>query len=165
MTLRFDKEYRLPVHLSNGIKHLQGQTHALFDHVYMKNHGIDEKRWTLDDIIDNYTRISSALKLRHEYEMLRKKATRRNVVDKLQLLRKENREGRRELRLVLNDSFAQKISLCLTDHKDMKRLFANIPIHEMTDRINQRTFLMRKERDRLQCRLQKLMDDLRAKLV
>lgn len=47
----------------------------------------------------------------------------------------------------------------------MQRLYQRMPIHQVVDNINQRTFVMRKERDRLECRLGQLKDRYKEILV
>lgn len=147
------------------ISHKNGETHAFFDYLFVKNHGIRDQRWTLNHLIDNYGRTSNALKLRQQYEKHCEKYKFRITMDKWHRLRKEVHDGRQKLHSVLIDNSLQKLKMCLKNHKDMQRHFANMSIFEALERIDEQTFVLRRERDRLQYRVYKLEEELKQKLV
>lgn len=96
----------------------------------------------------------------HESKANRQKYFRENKRLKLQC-----RDGRTKLQNILVNDNTHKIRNFLINHKDMQRLYQKMPIHLVVDNINQRTFVMRKERDRLEFRLDQLKQHYKEQLV
>lgn len=90
--------------------------------------------------------------------------------------RKQIKRKRDYLRLVCANGYVklQDISwgnnahdirnICIK-RRDMQRLYSQMPIHLVVDNINQRTFSMRKERDRLDFHLKQLQHEYNDLLV
>lgn len=73
--------------------------------------------------------------------------------------------GRIKLRNISWGNNAHNVRNILIKHRDMQRLYSRMPIHLVLDNVNQRTFTMRKERDRLEFHLKQLQHDYNELLV
>lgn len=80
-------------------------------------------------------------------------------------LKRQCRDGRTKLSNVLYGDNTKQIRNFLINHKDMQRLYQKMPVELVVDNINQRTFVMRKERDRLKFRLDQMKNVYKDKLV
>lgn len=163
--MSFNGKSHLRILSTKHIKHINGKTHILFDYLFLKNHGMSDQRWSLNHLIDNYVRTTNALKLHQEYEKHYLKSKREALSKNYRRLRKENNEGRQKLHSIIIGDTSHKVKMCLRNHKDLQRLFAKMSISEAENRVNDRTFVLRRERDRLQYRIYQLEEDLKQKLV
>lgn len=80
-------------------------------------------------------------------------------------LKAECFDGHIKLKNISSGNNLHTIRNYLNDHIDMQRLYRQMPIHLIVDNINQRTFVMRKERDRLEFRLGQLKHEYKTLLV
>lgn len=80
-------------------------------------------------------------------------------------LKEECINGRLKLQKISVGNNAHEIRNMLNNHSSLQRLYQRMPIHLVADNINQSTFVMRKERDRLQARLEQLKQKLNDLLV
>lgn len=90
--------------------------------------------------------------------------TKRTTVKQVKELRYECREGRK----TLNQSHhvnGDSIGHVFKDCKVAKRLYSKMPLDQIQLNLDQQTFTMRKERDRLKYRLSQLKEELRTVLV
>lgn len=87
------------------------------------------------------------------FKRLESKAYRKQLYKSIRRLRTQCRIGRAKLQNVMTGNNISAIRNFLINHKDMQRLYQKMNIHQVVDNINQRTFVMRKERDRLTHRL------------
>lgn len=89
----------------------------------------------------------------HLYKNFEIKANRERYSSESKRLKSQCHDGRIKLHQILRSNNTHKIQNFLINHRDMQRLYQRMPIHLVVDNINQRTFVMRKERDRLEFRL------------
>lgn len=99
------------------------------------------------------------------YKSFETKANRERYSVESKKLKSQCRDGRIKLHKILSSDSTQKIQNFLMNHRDMQRLYQRMPIHMVVDNINQRTFVMRKERDRLEFRLDQHKREYRKLLV
>lgn len=99
------------------------------------------------------------------YKSFETKANRERYSVESKKLKSQCRDGRIKLHKILSSDSSQKIQHFLLNHRDMQRLYQRMPIHMVVDNINQRTFVMRKERDRLEFRLDQHKREYRKLLV
>lgn len=109
--------------------------------------------------------VFSALAHRKTYKAHEAKTDRRRLMQEREHLRSVCADGRTKLKNVSYGNNAHAIRNILSKHRDMQRLYQRMPIHLIVDNINQRTFILRKERDRLDCRLSKLKYEFKNLLV
>lgn len=81
----------------------------------------------------------------------------RTIRQRLRLLRAQCRSGRLTVKNIQNESKAQ-VAYIMTKNKELQRLYHNMNLLQVVDSINNRTFKLRKERDRLTERLNRLKD-------
>lgn len=93
------------------------------------------------------------------------KAFRKTLFKSTRRLRTQCRDGRTKLQNVLVGDNVLNIRNFLINHKDMQRLYQKMPVQLVVDNINQRTFVMRKELDRLSHRLEQLKMAYELKLT
>ena len=82
----------------------------------------------------------------------------------VQNVRKGLIEDRDNLKIAIYGD-VQRVKNILQNHKDLQRLYQTMPAHMMIDNIDQRTFVKRKELDRLNDRKDKLTKTYEKKLV
>lgn len=99
------------------------------------------------------------------FKNLENKSYRKQLYKSTKNLRTQCRDGRTKLQHVLFKSNVLAIRNYLINHKDMQRLYQKMPVQLVVDNINQRTFVMRKERDRLTHRLDLLKHEYETKLL
>ncbi|XP_023298673.2 uncharacterized protein LOC111681180 [Lucilia cuprina] len=148
-----------PVH-PTAIRH-----HGLFGSTYVNQHMVIDERWSTGALIDEFHGMANLLSKRLLFKNLENKAYRKQLHKTARNLRTQCRNGRTKLQNILHGNNVLAIRNYLINHKDMQRLYQKMPVSLVVDNINQRTFVMRKERDRLEHRLQKLKHDYEVKLV
>lgn len=99
------------------------------------------------------------------YKRYETKANRQRYFRESKRLKLQCRDGRVKLQNILTGDNTHKIRNFLIKHRDMQRLYQRMPIHQVVDNINQRTFVLRKERDRLEFRLDQRKHEYRELLV
>lgn len=80
-------------------------------------------------------------------------------------LRTQCRYGRYKLQKILHGNNVNAIRNYLINHKDMQRLYQKMPVQLVVENINQRTFILRKEQDRLSYRLNVLKQQYNLTLM
>lgn len=109
--------------------------------------------------------IPRPLARRAEFKRHETKANRQRYFLESKRLKIQCRDGRVKLQNIRVGDCTHKIRNLLDRHKDMQRLYQRMPVDQVVDNINQRTFVMRKERDRLECRLGQLKKEYKQILV
>jgi len=107
----------------------------------------------------------SCLERRVIYKRHETKTNRKRLLEKSRQLKMQCADGRIKLQKISTGNNAHKIRNFLINHRDMQRLYQKLPIHQVADNINQRTFVLRKERDRLIFRLEQLKLEYKNLLV
>ncbi|KAM7361458.1 LOW QUALITY PROTEIN: uncharacterized protein ACRADG_012075 [Cochliomyia hominivorax] len=148
-----------PVH-PTAIRH-----HGLFGTTFIKQHMVVDNRWSPASLVDEFQGMANLLSKRVVFKNLENKAYRKQLHKSARNLRTQCRNGRTKLQNILNGDNVIAIRNYLINHKDMQRLYQKMPVSLVVDNINQRTFVMRKERDRLSHRLEKLKREYEMKLL
>nr|AAX33647.1 Dbuz\CG14609a-PA [Drosophila buzzatii] len=130
--------------------------HGLFGMSYVRQHVMVDDRWTPNSLTEEYGGMADLLARRAVFKRHETKANRQRYVLESKRLKLQCRDGRVKLQNILVGESGHTIHNLLDNHKDMQRLYQRMPIDQVVDNINQRTFVMRKERDRLECRLGQL---------
>ena len=99
------------------------------------------------------------------FKNLENRAYRKQLHKAARNLRIQCRNGRTKLHKILHGNNVTAIRNFLINHKDMQRLYQKMPVQLVVDNINQRTFVMRKEQDRLSYRLNVLKQQYELKLM
>ena len=128
--------------------------HGFFGKTFVKQHMMFDKRWTPDSLTEEFSKMGALLHKHAQFHSLEKNVGDKKLVKTSHSLTKQCRDGRSVLNR-LRAGGSQEVRNLLKDHRDMQRLYRNMPIHTVWENIDQRTFLLRKERDRLQYRLEK----------
>lgn len=113
-----------------------------------------DKRWTPDSLTEQLSKMSTLLKKHVKFYSLEKHVKNEKLVRNCHSLAKQCRDGRTVLNR-LKEGASQDVRNLLNNHRDMQRLYRDMPLHLVWENIDQRTFLLRKERDRLEYRLEK----------
>ncbi|XP_065354589.1 uncharacterized protein LOC135949058 [Calliphora vicina] len=148
-----------PVH-PTAIRH-----HGLFGSTFVNQHMVIDQRWSTGALIDEFHGMANLLSKRLLFKNLENKAYRKQLYKSARNLRTQCRNGRTKLQNILHGNNVVAIRNYLLNHKDMQRLYQKMPVNLVVDIINQRTFVMRKERDRLEHRLQQLKRNYEIKLI
>lgn len=82
----------------------------------------------------------------------------------IQSIRKENSKDREALKMAIYGD-TQRTKNILQNHKDLQRLFQHMPSHMIIENMDQRTFVKRKELDRLVCKRNQLTAKYQYELV
>ncbi|XP_032593176.1 uncharacterized protein LOC6564420 [Drosophila grimshawi] len=143
-----------------AIKH-----HGLFGMAIASQHLIVDEKWTPASLTEQFTKFTELLTCRVIYKRHETKAHRRRLCAESQRYKSLCADGRIKLQKISQGNNTHKIRNFLIRHKDMQRLYQKMPIHQVVDNINQRTFTMRKERDRLQCRLEQVKAEYKKLLL
>lgn len=88
----------------------------------------------------------------------------RKQIKKLRTLRREVKDVRDKLKVALNGDI-QRTKNILQNHKELQRLYTHMPPGMIIDNMDQRTFVKRKELDRLLYRKRQLSKEYKTKLM
>ncbi|XP_001359747.1 uncharacterized protein [Drosophila pseudoobscura] len=139
--------------------------HGFFGMSYVRQHVMVDDRWTPNSLTEQFKGMTDLLTRRLVFKNHESKANRLRYFRENKRLKMQCRDGRTKLQNILTNDNTHKIRNFLINHKDMQRLYQKMPIHLVVDNINQRTFVMRKERDRLEFRLDQLKKHYRDLLL
>ncbi|XP_017845563.1 uncharacterized protein LOC108602059 isoform X2 [Drosophila busckii] len=148
-----------PVH-SRAMKY-----HGFFGMPLLRQHLVFDKRWTPSSLMTQYQSINELLNRRIIFKAHEATSNRCHYGERSKKLRHQCIEGRSKLLQVNVGDDAHNIHNLLKNHKSMQRLYKRMPNYLIVDNINQRTFVMRKERDRLEFRLKQLKNKYKELLV
>nr|AAX33651.1 Dbuz\CG14609e-PA [Drosophila buzzatii] len=130
--------------------------HGLLSYGNVSQHLVIDDTWTPSSIVEQYTHLNSLLVVRNIYNKFEKEANKKRIRDKAADLKEECRDGRIKLKKISVGNNAHEIRNILNNHRSMQRLYQKLPIDQVADNIDQSTFVLRKERDRLRSRLEQL---------
>ncbi|XP_034116400.2 uncharacterized protein LOC117576005 [Drosophila albomicans] len=139
--------------------------HGLFGIGIASQHLIVDDKWTPDSLIEQYSGFTDLLSRRVIYKRHESRANRKLLLKLSRRLKTQCSDGRTKLQKISHGNNAHKIRNLLIKHRDMQRLYQRMPIHMVLDNINQRTFILRKERDRLEFRLEQRKNEYRELLL
>ncbi|KAH8344362.1 hypothetical protein KR084_010180 [Drosophila pseudotakahashii] len=139
--------------------------HGFFGMSYVHQHVMVDERWTPNSLTEQFKGMTDLLTRRLVFKNHESKANRQRYFRENKRLKLQCRDGRTKLQNILVNDNTHKIRNFLINHKDMQRLYQKMPIHLVVDNINQRTFVMRKERDRLEFRLDQLKQHYKEQLL
>ncbi|KAH8417083.1 hypothetical protein KR222_002894, partial [Zaprionus bogoriensis] len=139
--------------------------HGLFGMGYVRQHAMVDDRWTPNSLTEQFGGMADLLARRVVYKSYESKANRQRYFLESKRLKTQCRDGRIKLQKILSGDTTHKIQNFLINHRDMQRLYQRMPVHQVVDNINQRTFVLRKERDRLEFRLDQRKCEYRELLM
>nr|AAX33650.1 Dbuz\CG14609d-PA [Drosophila buzzatii] len=139
--------------------------HGLLSYSHAAQHLIFDENWTPSSITEQYTFINSLLTSRLIFNKHEKETLVNRLHQTSERLKEECFDGRLKLQKISVGNNAHEIRNMLNNHMSMQRLYQRMPIHLVADNINQSTFVMRKERDRLHARLEQLKHKLNDLLI
>uniref|UniRef100_A0A1A9Z6L3 Uncharacterized protein n=1 Tax=Glossina pallidipes TaxID=7398 RepID=A0A1A9Z6L3_GLOPL len=93
---------------------------------------------------------------RLQFSNLEKVSQRKRLFHHYRVLKRQIRHGRRKWVQMISEDGALEVRNLLAGNKGMQRLYQTMSLNQIVDNINQRTFTLRKERDRLTARLENL---------
>ncbi|XP_064550290.1 uncharacterized protein LOC135436578 [Drosophila montana] len=130
--------------------------HGLLGMGFVSQHLFVDNNWTPDSLNEQFTLMRDLLTRRRIYNLHEKEANRRLLRKESKRLKTQCTDGRIKLQNISTGNNAHEIRNMLINRTDMQRLYQKMPIDQVLENINQRTFVMRKERDRLSNRLDQL---------
>uniref|UniRef100_A0A1I8M103 Uncharacterized protein n=1 Tax=Musca domestica TaxID=7370 RepID=A0A1I8M103_MUSDO len=137
------------------------RTHGLLGLPFLKQHMMSDERWSSKDLKDEFKAMAGCLEKHQLFKSIEKHHQLQHIARNLQNLRKQCRQGRQELQVVRKIKNRHTIRNLLQDNKEQQCLYQDMPIHEVVENIDQRTFVLRKEQDRLRDRKNKLERQLK----
>uniref|UniRef100_A0A1A9V0F4 Uncharacterized protein n=1 Tax=Glossina austeni TaxID=7395 RepID=A0A1A9V0F4_GLOAU len=134
--------------------------HGLFGFQYVKQHMMTaDDLWTPASLTDEFAKMTDLLRKRLQFSNLEKVSQRKRLFHHYCVLKRQIRHGRRKwVQMIYDDDF-MKVRNILAGNKAMQRLYRTMSLNQIVDNIDQRTFNLRKERDRLTARLENLKAD------
>lgn len=102
---------------------------------------------------------------RLQFSNLEKVSQRKRLFHHYRVLKRQIRNGRRKWVQMISEEDSSEVRNLLAGNKGMQRLYQTMSLNQIVDNINQRTFTLRKERDRLTARLENLKADYEKALV
>ncbi|XP_034116398.1 uncharacterized protein LOC117576003 isoform X1 [Drosophila albomicans] len=139
--------------------------HGLLGMSIAAQHLIVDEKWTPDSLSEQYSGFTDLLNRRIIYKRHETKSNRKRLLQHSRRLKMMCTDGRIKLQKISTGNNAHKIRNLLIKHRDMQRLYQKMPIHMVADNINQRTFVLRKERDRLLFRLEQMKKEYKNLLL
>ncbi|KAH8359706.1 hypothetical protein KR093_008423, partial [Drosophila rubida] len=139
--------------------------HGLFGMSIVSQHMIVDSKWTPDSLTEQYSGFTDLLSRRVIYKRHESRANRKLLLKNSRRLKMQCSDGRIKLQKISYGNNAHEIRNFLIMHRDMQRLYQRMPIQMVVDNINQRTFILRKERDRLEFRLKQRKHEYRELLL
>ncbi|XP_075146132.1 uncharacterized protein LOC142220741 [Haematobia irritans] len=139
------------------------RNHGLFGASFVHQHMVIDERWTAGSLTDEFQGMANLLDKRLTFKKLENRAYRKGLLRSAHRLRVLCHDGRNKLQNVLYGDNVIAIRNFLINHKDMQRLYQHMPVQMVVDNLDQRTFVLRKERDRLSSRLQQLKAEYELK--
>ncbi|KAH8310668.1 hypothetical protein KR044_002459, partial [Drosophila immigrans] len=139
--------------------------HGLFGMSIVRQHLIVDDKWTPESLVEQFSGFTDLLSRRVIYNRHESKANRKLLLKLSRRLKTQCSDGRIKLQKISSGNNSHAIRNFLINHRDMQRLYQRMPIHMVVDNINQRTFIIRKERDRLEFRLEQRKHEYRELLL
>lgn len=134
--------------MQKTIKPQTGDNHKIFGLIHQKQHNFDDARWQPDDKIRQY----EVLTLLHQKDLdqrqLRFNAEQKQQAKCLKSLRKHVHNNQELLTAALNCDIQRNKNI-LQNHQNLQRMYQRKPSHVIAEKMDQRTFTMRKELDLL----------------
>uniref|UniRef100_A0A1A9V0F0 Uncharacterized protein n=1 Tax=Glossina austeni TaxID=7395 RepID=A0A1A9V0F0_GLOAU len=132
-------------------------SHGFLGLNYVKQHMMSDSNWCFEHLMDQMEHFNRMMKTYQNVSNLEKKADSAMYKEVLRKLRNNVHDGRRVLCARKNqkqkDYFEDKTSA---------RLYKDMSIVKISERIDQQSFVLRKEYDRLRCRCGELKQKLQA---
>lgn len=139
--------------------------HGFFGVSFFKTHLMMDKRWEPNHLTNQFKLMADVMEKHFQYKHHQNLAYKKQYLKENKSLRKQCRDGRIKLKMALHTTNSKKIRNYLMNYKDMQRLYNSMPIHLVVDNINQKTFVLRKERDRLRYKLNQLVGIYEERLI
>ncbi|XP_064550231.1 uncharacterized protein LOC135436541 [Drosophila montana] len=139
--------------------------HGFLGEGFVRQHLVVDERWTPNSLSEQFSGMSALLDRFAIFKRHETMANRQLLFKDNKRLKLQCRLGRTKLINIVTGDNTHNIRNLLIKHRDMQRLYQKMPIHLIADNINQRTFVLRKERDRLECRLGQLKSRYREMLI
>lgn len=163
-----------------------GKTHRFFGSRFLKLHNMRDPNWTTKDKFTQYQGLTqlhgiaiifltrchkclicvwlSITEKDQKLAVLARTAEMKRRLRLIRSLRLEVREDRDHLKNAVFGN-SQRTKNILQNHKDLQRLFQSMPNHMIIENMDHRTFVKRKELDRLICKRNQMTNKYRNELV
>uniref|UniRef100_A0A1I8NS64 Uncharacterized protein n=1 Tax=Stomoxys calcitrans TaxID=35570 RepID=A0A1I8NS64_STOCA len=141
------------------------RNHGLLSANFVYQHMVIDERWTTASLINEFQGMTKLLNTRLIFKNLEHRAHRKVLLKSVRHLRLQCRNGRTKLKNIHSGDNVKEMRNVLINHKDLQRLYQNMPIPMVVDDIDQRSFILRKEKDRLMHRFERLTTEYELKLL
>ncbi|KAH8417086.1 hypothetical protein KR222_002897, partial [Zaprionus bogoriensis] len=186
LVLKRDKSNQRDVMAPKPVRPRAMRFHGFLSASLVAQHLIADDKWTPDSLSEqfiNFTQLLSKykgyvcgncncigtirlLERRVIYKQHETRSNRKKLAIESKRLKTMCIDGRLKLqKFSTGNNAINKIRSMLSNHRGMQRLYQSMPIHLVADNINQRTFVLRKERDRLICRLNQMKAEYKSLLL
>ncbi|XP_055908794.1 uncharacterized protein LOC129943400 [Eupeodes corollae] len=139
--------------------------HGFFGVPYFKAHLMMDQRWEPSSLTNQFKYMTDVMEKHYLYKKHENAAFKKKFIQENRSLKQQCRDGRIKLQMALHATNSKKIRNYLMNYRDMQRLYNAMPIHLVVDNINQRTFVLRKENDRLKNKLNQIALAYEDKLI
>lgn len=141
-----------------------GKTHRCFGSRYLRMHNFRDSRWTVADKVTQYQGLAMMHDKDQRLAALARTAETKKRLRQIARLRQDVKDDRDMLKVAVFGDTLRTQNL-LQNHKNLQRLYQSMPSHLVVENMDQRTFVKRKELDRLIDRKNKLRTKYETKLV
>ncbi|XP_073819511.1 uncharacterized protein [Musca autumnalis] len=132
------------------------RSHGLLGLPFVMQHMVIDERWSSKDLKDEFKAMAGCLEKHFHFKTIEKQHHAQHVAKNVHNLRKQCHQGRQELLTIKKIQNRNIIRNLLQENKEKQCLYQDMPVHQVLENIDQRTFVLRKEKDRLSERKKKL---------
>ncbi|XP_075146131.1 uncharacterized protein LOC142220740 [Haematobia irritans] len=125
------------------------RNHGFLGLPFVRQHMMIDEKWTTTDIRDLYKSMAGCLDKHYRLKCIEKKHKTQNLQREYTNLRNQCREGRQILQGIQKTHNRQIIRNLLQENKGKQCLYQDMTTPEIIENLDQGTFVLRKERDRL----------------
>ncbi|KAG5681447.1 hypothetical protein PVAND_010883 [Polypedilum vanderplanki] len=138
--------------------------HGLFGSKYLKRHNLRDNRWTVNDLIEQYERLSNIYRKNNEVKNHQREHDEMNEADLYRKLKKEFKDKIELLQIVLRGD-VQRTKNILINYPNYMRTYQNKQSYEVLEELDAQTFQTRKKLDRYIGERQRLMNEYETFLM
>ena len=123
-----------------------------------------DKSWTARDLVEQYERINAIYAKDNQIKKLQHEREEMKQAEEYERLKKEKKDKIEELQRILKGD-VQRTKNVLMNFPSYMRMYQNKQSYEVIEELDNKTFLMRKTRDRCMEKREKLQKEYETRLV
>jgi hypothetical protein len=139
-------------------------THGLFGIKYLKRHNLRDDRWTVDDLKEQYERLTSIYQRDNAVKKVQREHEEMIEAEDYRKLKKKLKDKIEAFQIVLRGDI-QRTKNVLINFPNYSRVYQNKQSYEVLEELDAQTFQMRKTLDRYMGERQRLINSYETHLV